>query len=93
MMDGLFVTAHASARMHQRGIQRAVVEAIFANGRAEHSHGAHIYFIDRRARDFVRDEVGAKEFAQLEKNLSTYLVIGDDGRLVTAARRTRRFRR
>lgn len=92
-MDGLYLSAHASARMRQRGIQGEVVDALFNYGRCERSHGADVYFMDRRTRERVREALGPKNFARLEKSLDTYLVVGADGTLVTTARRLRRFRR
>lgn len=92
-MEGLYVSAHASARMRQRGIQGEVVETLFAYGRVRRSRGADIYFMDRGARERARDDIGPKNFAQLEKSLDTYLVVAEDGTLVTTARRLRRFHR
>ena len=92
-MDGLKLTSHAHARISQRGIQNEVVEAIFTFGRCERSRGADVYFMDRRTRKRARDAIGTKNFARLEKSLDTYLVVGEDGALITAARRLRRFRR
>ncbi|WP_018699905.1 DUF4258 domain-containing protein [Amorphus coralli] len=92
-MEGLFVSAHANARMNQRGIRGEVVEVLFAYGRRERSSGADVYFMDRAARQRVRGAIGAKAYARLEKGLDAYLVVSNDGTLITTAKRLRRFRR
>ncbi|SEP82124.1 protein of unknown function [Devosia sp. YR412] len=92
-MNGLNLSAHATTRMHQRGIRSEVVEALLTYGRCERSRGADVYFVDRRTRERVREEIGGKRFARIEKSLDAYLVVGEDGTLITAARSLRRFRR
>lgn len=91
-MEGLFVSAHANARMNQRGIRGEVVDALLTYGRRRRSSGADVYFMDREARERARDGLGAKPFARLEKSLDTYLVVAGDGTLITTAKRLRRMR-
>ena len=91
-MEGLFYSGHATVRMNQRGIRDETIEALLSFGERKRSRGADVYFMDRTARRRARDELGAKHFARIEKSLNAYVVVGDDGTLVTAARRLRRLR-
>ena len=74
------LTEHARARMRQRGIPAAVVADLLAYGRTEHDHrgGAIVYF-DREARAYAR------------RNSRAYLVLADDGSVVTVGHRYRRI--
>lgn len=91
-MDGLYFSGHATTRMNQRGIRSETIETLLAYGRRKRSHGADVYLMDQSARRRARDNLGAKTFARLEKSLDAYPVVGDDGTLVTAAKRYRRLR-
>jgi len=50
------------------------------------------YFDHRSRRRLVRD-VGHKTLAQRERELDTYLVVADDGTIVTVGHRTSRIAR
>jgi NAD kinase len=91
-MEGLYTSGHAAARMNQRGIREETVETLLSFGERKRSRGADLYFMDRTARRRARDELGAKVFARIEKSLDAYVVVGDDGTLVTVAKRMRRLR-
>lgn len=90
-MDGLTYSRHATARMNQRGIRGEAVETLLAHGRRKRSRGADVYYMDRASRRSAREKLGPKAFARLEQSLNAYLVVADDGTLVTAARRLRRL--
>ncbi len=74
------LTDHARARMRQRGIPAAVVDDLLAYGRSEHDHrGGTIVYFDRNARAYAG------------RNSRAYLVIGQDGAVVTVGHRYRRI--
>lgn len=90
----LACTAHARARMKQRAIDEAALEALLDYGRAEHQPGgSQIVYLDKRARGRLRREVGDRAFRTLGKRLSTYAVLARDGAVVTVGHRLRRIRR
>ena len=88
----MHVTAHARARLQQRAIPPAAVEAIMAYGRNGRHYGADVYFLDRAARSRLSTAIGRSAYSRLERALDTYLVVSDDGALITAAHRRSRLK-
>lgn len=86
------ISRHADTRRAQRGFRGDVLEALYAYGASKRRNGAEVFFMDRAARRRVIDAVGAKGFARMEKQLNSYIVVGDDGTLVTCAKRLKRLR-
>jgi hypothetical protein len=84
-------TRHAQTRCQQRAIRPDIVDAILEYGRQQRRHGADIYFMDGSSRKRARSELGRREYAKIERGLDRYLVLGDDGQIVTAAIRLRRL--
>ncbi|WP_172122504.1 hypothetical protein [Devosia sp. 919] len=91
-MDGISLSVHAQMRIGQRGVKAQVVEVLLAYGRSKRRHGADVIFMDKQARLRARDELGPKNFAKLECNLNTYLVVSDEGVVITCAKRMARLR-
>ena len=85
-------TRHAQARCQQRGIPPEAVEAILAYGNARRHDGADVYYLDKRARSRAEAGLGRPGYRRIEKALDSYLVLGDDGSLITAAHRLRRLK-
>jgi hypothetical protein len=74
-------TDHARARMQQRGIRAAAVEALLDYGRsAPAGDGCEVLFFDKAARKAARFP-------------NTYAVVGRDGAVVTVGHRYRRVPR
>jgi hypothetical protein len=88
------LTRHAQARMQQRAISAAALEALLDYGRSRHLHsrGRELVYFDRRARERLVKESpsAAREIGRLGK---TYAVLGRDGTVVTVGHRFRRIPR
>jgi len=87
-------TDHARARMQQRGIRAAAVEALLDFGSARHLHtkGREMVFFDKAARErLFRDNPAAVQEA--DRLCRTYVVVGRDGAVVTVGHRYRRVPR
>lgn len=84
-------TRHAETRCQQRGIRPEVVDAILAYGRRRRRHGADVYFMDSQSHARAQDDLGG-QYAKLADRLNTYLVMSDDGQMVTVAKRLGRLK-
>lgn len=85
-------TDHARSRCQQRGIAPAIVDLIVDFGAEVRSHGASKYYLDRKARADLSCAVGPTALRQYERKLNCYVVVADDGVLITAAPRTARIK-
>ena len=85
-------TAHARTRLQQRGIPQEAVEALLAYGNTKRHHGADIYYLDKHARTRVSAALGRGHYQRIEKALDSYLVVGSDGSIITAAHRLQRLK-
>jgi len=83
---------HAQTRLQQRAISEEAVDTLLAYGERRRRGGADIYFLNRRARSRVIAALGSKRYNRLSRSLNSYLVVSDDGCLVTAAHRRRRLK-
>lgn len=86
------MTHHAQTRIQQRGIPSSAVDAILAFGCRKRHRGADVYFLDRQARSRMANSLGRKQYAKIERSLDSYLVVGDDGAIITAAHRKQRLK-
>jgi hypothetical protein len=85
-------TRHAEVRCQQRGIQPGVVDTIIAFGRQVRRHHAEVCFLDKPARRRLERELGRDAYRQIADRLNTYVVVADDGSVITAAKRLGRIR-
>ena len=85
-------TRHAQVRCQQRGIPPEAVETILSYGNARRHDGADVYYLDKRARSRAEAALGRPRYRRIEKALDSYLVLSDDGSLITAAHRIRRLK-
>ena len=87
------MTHHAQTRMQQRALSQTAVEAIIQFGEVTRSHGADRYFLTRSSRRRLEQALGNGFTRAHARELNAYVVLADDGGLVTCAYRTRRLRR
>lgn len=88
------MTAHARARMQQRGIRSDALEALLAFGSERHlrGKGRELVFFDKKAkRRLAKAEPDAAREA--ERFIRTYAILGSDGTVVTVGHRFRRVRK
>ena len=78
--------------MQQRSIPMCAVDALMEYGEARRHHGADIVFLTKRGRKAIQKDCGKQTLLKLEKALDAYLVVSDDGAVITAAHRKRRLR-
>ncbi|UDL96146.1 hypothetical protein LGH83_08175 [Lichenihabitans sp. PAMC28606] len=85
MIDASF-TAHAGRRCQQRAIPPMVVELLERCGSERRCGQADRLFFDKAAKKRLRQHLGGKRGLQLiERWMSVYAVIGDNGRVITVA--------
>ena len=85
-------TRHAGCRCQQRGIRREIVEMLLAYGRRRNRRGAEVYFMDKTARARACAELGQAAYGRIADRLNTYLVVADDGAVITVAKRLGRLK-
>lgn len=88
------VTHHAAARLQQRAIPPFIIELLERFGSVMRCGGAEQLFFDKAARKRLERHMGGRRsFRHVEPWLNVYVVIGDNGNLVTVAHRSRRLNR
>lgn len=88
------VTAHARARMQQRGIAAEALEHLLAFGREAHDHrGAVLVYFDKAARRRLAREAGDEARRLLPRVQRLYAVLSGHGEVVTVGHRYRRIDR
>jgi hypothetical protein len=86
------LTRHAEVRCQQRGIRPEVIATLLEYGRRERRRGAEICFMDRSTRQRAHRELGHDAYTRLVDHLDRYLVVADDGHIITAAHRLKRLK-
>lgn len=83
---------HALKRMQQRSVSRNAIDIIMDFGHSARSHRAERLYFTKTSRRRLNSALGddAKHY---DRFLNMYLVLGDDGSVITVGHRTRRFRR
>ena len=84
------LTQHAHKRSQQRGIPPFVLGLVTDYGQCKYSHGAEVYFLDKRGRRNLKRELGKQIYARIEDQLNVYVVL--DGSVITVAHRIHRIK-
>ena len=84
-------TAHAIARCQQRSISTEAVDALMAYGEIKRHKGADVYYLNKNSRARAAKALGGRYLA-IEKALNSYVVVADDGAIITAAKRRQRLK-
>jgi hypothetical protein len=85
-------TKHATTRAVQRNVPPLVVELLLSYGLVARSSGAERIALDKRGRKRLARDIGSAAYEALRPLLDTYVILSDDGPVITVARRTKRFR-
>ena len=87
------LTRHATERMQQRGIPPLILDACIDYGSYQHTgRGATLYYFDKRARRRLERKWGRPITRRLSKYLDTYVVIGENGAIITMGKRFKRIK-
>ncbi len=90
----MIITHHAAERLQQRAIPPFMVELLERFGTARRCGKAEKLFFDKAARKRLERHLGGpRSLRHVERWLNLYLVIGDNGSLVTVAYRSQRLNR
>jgi hypothetical protein len=93
-MSDFAFTTHAQARLQQRGIPPMVVDLLMQFGSPSRCGGAERLMFDKSAVKRLRRHFGGDRGLNIiARWLSVYVVIGDNGHLVTVAHKNSHFRR
>lgn len=84
------LTKHASVRAQQRGIPLDVLGNLYRYGETKNSKGATSVFLTREALDDAAAELSRQDVQKLRRHRNSYLILGDNERVVTAARSLRK---
>jgi hypothetical protein len=85
------LTEHARARSTQRSIPAEIVKTIFFFGTQRPAPGKAVRIMLDKTSIALAADGSARKRSKLERYRGAYLVVGDEGRIVTAAWRNRRF--
>ena len=88
------MTRHAQARAQQRAIPAEILDLLLSFGTEMRHRGADVLCFDRASRWRLQSSVDAPTLRRLDgRRLDVYAVLGDGGRVITVAHRTRRLKR
>ena len=91
-MDGLIYTNHSRRRFQQRGFRDVVVLALLDYGeRRQCRGGVESLFFSKRALADIRHEQGPTVHKMCEKLRNAYLIVSEQGVLITVARSYKRI--
>jgi hypothetical protein len=85
-------TDHGAQRAQQRGIPPIVIDWLQAYGRDIRSRGADIYYFDKSTKKTLKRDLGSQVYSAFTEFLNIYVVISDEGAVITTGIRTKRLK-
>jgi len=85
-------TKHAEIRCKQRSIPNNVLNILIDYGQCGRHRGADVYYMDKTSREIAKTALGSETYNQVADKLNSFIVVGDDGMVITAAKRTTRLK-
>ena len=90
-MDGITRTKHFDRRYQQRGITPIVLETLLRYGSARRTLGkAESLTFTKTVLVEIRTDLGKSNFKACERLKNAYVILSDDGSLITVARSYRK---
>lgn len=90
-MDGITRTKHFDQRFQQRGLKDVVVWTLLHYGeRRSARHGIESLIFTKSVLVEIRNDYGPAVFKACEKLRNAYLIVSEDGTLITVARGDRK---
>ena len=86
-------SVHAATRIQQRSIPELAVEWVMDFGVAERRGHADVYALNKKGRRALRREIGDVLYRYVAPILAIYVVVSDDGAIITTARRLKSIKR
>lgn len=85
------MTTHARRRAQQRAVPTWLLELLEQFGSARRAfYDAEVLMFDRKARARIRTELGCEALKRIDPFKNVYMVISDEGAVVTVARKFKR---
>ena len=83
---------HCDIRCKQRGIPVIIIDWLIDYGRVVRSYGADVYYLDKKGRRRLKREIGTIAYKRMNDLLNSFLVMSDDGTIVTVGKRYKRIK-
>jgi len=84
---------HCEIRCKQRGIPRLVIDWLIGYGNVARRKRADVYFLDKNSRKKLMNDVGKIAYNRMNDLLDSYLVLSDDGTVITIGKRYKKIKR
>lgn len=87
------LTRHAATRLQQRAIPPIIVDWLLSYGKhvPAHKH-CHAIFFDKFGRQRLKHDIGSWMYRIVESKLNAYVVLSEEGEVITAGYRNKRFK-
>ena len=85
-------TNHCTSRCQQRGIPHVVIDWLIKYGSVTRRNHADVYYMDKKSRKRLRSDIGKIAYKRIQDLLDSYLVLSDEGNVITVTKRYKRIR-